>query len=265
MTTINNLIIAATADDGEWNEGTTTYVSNGTQITLGLESSNVKNGYFRFQNVTIPQGATIDTAHVKLQPGTSRATAGVSLVIRANNVDDAANPANYAAAEALARTSASADWTPGTWTSGTDVQTPEIKTVIQEVVNRAGWVSGNDLAILIEDNGGTEQRTAKSRDHATTGSTDAARLYVEYTAGGISAPTTLAITGTSTAILTWVDTSSDETGFQVERSPDNGADAPTGVWTILTTVAAGVQTYTDTTVSPGVKYWYRVAAVKDVA
>jgi len=54
--------------------------------------------------------------------------------------------------------------------------------------------------------------------------------------------------------LAWVDGSTDETGFLIQRSPD-------GVnFTDLTTVGANIVTYVDTAVSAGVTYTYQVAA-----
>ena len=54
--------------------------------------------------------------------------------------------------------------------------------------------------------------------------------------------------------LTWVDNSSDETGFKVERSTDGVS------FTQLATLAAGSRSYASTSLSGGKKYYYRVRA-----
>ena len=59
-------------------------------------------------------------------------------------------------------------------------------------------------------------------------------------------------------LLAWADNATDEIGFAIERA-DNG-----GGFTLLTTVAANVINFTDTTVVPGSNYEYRVAAVKNL-
>jgi hypothetical protein len=71
------------------------------------------------------------------------------------------------------------------------------------------------------------------------------------------APTTLATTSaTSSAIaLSWADNSSNETGFQIERSVDN-----TAAFSLLTTTAANATTYTDNSLDEGRRYYYRVRA-----
>ncbi|MHC4705621.1 MAG: hypothetical protein ACYS8I_00850, partial [Planctomycetota bacterium] len=56
-------------------------------------------------------------------------------------------------------------WNPPPWTAvghaGADQQTPDIASVIQEIVNRPGWASGNSLVIIIVGSG---RRTAESYD-----------------------------------------------------------------------------------------------------
>ncbi|MBL9113933.1 MAG: hypothetical protein JNJ83_02930 [Verrucomicrobiaceae bacterium] len=59
----------------------------------------------------------------------------------------------------------------------------------------------------------------------------------------------------SSMVLTWVDFTSDETAFQIERRAANGE------WTLIQTNAANATTFTDTSALPGVIYDYRVRAV----
>lgn len=69
-------------------------------------------------------------------------------------------------------------------------------------------------------------------------------------------PTTLAATATGTSVaLTWIDASSDETGFRVLRR-----DGLAGTFTEIATPAANAITYADTSLAAGV-YWYRVQSV----
>ena len=57
--------------------------------------------------------------------------------------------------------------------------------------------------------------------------------------------------------LSWQSNSTNQTGFKVERANDSGF---TQGLTLLTTTAATVTTYTDTTVTVGNTYYYRVRA-----
>ena len=57
--------------------------------------------------------------------------------------------------------------------------------------------------------------------------------------------------------LTWTDNSSNETGFEIERSTTGSG----GSYTLLTTTAADATTYQNTGLSPSTEYRYRVRAV----
>ena len=72
-----------------------------------------------------------------------------------------------------------------------------------------------------------------------------------------TAPTGLTATPASTSQinLAWTDASSDEAGFRVYRSTNDVTYAQVGV-----DQAAGTQAYSDTTITAGVTYYYKVAA-----
>jgi len=71
------------------------------------------------------------------------------------------------------------------------------------------------------------------------------------------APTLLAVTvPKKDAILTWVDNSTNETGFTIQRALDG--TFTTGITTF--TVGPNVNTYTDTTLAKNTTYFYRVFA-----
>lgn len=75
----------------------------------------------------------------------------------------------------------------------------------------------------------------------------------------VSAPTGLAATVTPgpTVELTWMDTATNETGYRVQRSSDNGA-----TWTQLgIDTGANATSFVDTTTTDGGNYLYRVGAL----
>jgi hypothetical protein len=75
-----------------------------------------------------------------------------------------------------------------------------------------------------------------------------------------SAPASLAavlVVG-SQVTITWDDTSTDEHGFQIEWSENNQT------WRVLTTLPAGSTQYTDTSLYPGSRRYYRVRAFRSV-
>lgn len=132
----------------------------------------------RFNGVDIPQGAAITDAYVQFQ--VDEINSGItSLIIQGENIDNAsAFTSSNGNISSRAKTTAAVSWFPVPWTTtgaaGPDQRTPNIASVIQEVVNRPDWYSGNSLVIIIT---GTGERTAEAYDGDSNG---APLLYVEY-------------------------------------------------------------------------------------
>ena len=116
-----------------------------------------------FQNLPIPQGATIVSATVQFTALTSTSGA-TNLTIQGEYAD---NPAAYTAGyDVVSRplTTASVSWSVPAWTAesaGTNEETPDLTAVIQEIVNRPGFGVGNNIAFHIT---GTGSREAYSND-----------------------------------------------------------------------------------------------------
>lgn len=73
-----------------------------------------------------------------------------------------------------------------------------------------------------------------------------------------TAPSALTVTTVSTSELTigWTDNSTDETGFELERS----ADGSTG-WSLINSPAANASSYSNTSLTTNTTYYYRIRAV----
>src|SRR5690606_15889001 len=99
--------------------------------------------------------------------------------IRAQDIDDA--PGFTTSSGNISNrnlTSASVSWSPGAWnTIGQTHQSPDLSSLIQEVVARSGWSPGNDLVIVITGSG---ERTAEAFDGVAS---LAPLLHVEYDDG----------------------------------------------------------------------------------
>lgn len=132
MATIQELI-AASADDGyddnygSWNS-TNTRVFQGGPYATGV----------RFQTVAIPQGASISSATLTFDRTVSPAGSTWGSLF-GDDVDDAAawGPGSYPGN--LTRTSASVA------VSGSDPAAHDVQSIVQEIVDRGGWSSGNNM------------------------------------------------------------------------------------------------------------------------
>ncbi|MEY3367268.1 MAG: hypothetical protein RI973_423 [Bacteroidota bacterium] len=138
----------------------------------------------RFNNVLIPQGMLIQSAW--LQFTTEEVSTGAcNLEIRAQAVNSApAFEETYKNLSTRELTNATVSWQPENWNltgqSGLPQRSPDLSALIQEVVNRPGWVPGGALALVIKGSG---RRTA----YAMEGNPAlAARLVIEL---GVDEPT----------------------------------------------------------------------------
>ncbi len=158
-------------------------------------------GGMRFTGITIPQGSPVTTSYLTGRAPDSEPVNTTNSRISAEDVDDAPTFADSAAtfdARFAAHTTARIDWDAiPAWTAGTDYNSPEVKTVIQEIVDRVGWVSGNDIVIFWEDFDDRSTATGAHRYwHSYDGSaTYAPKLHLEWTeaVGTIATPPTISL------------------------------------------------------------------------
>lgn len=116
----------------------------------GTDTTNSYIAGFRFDPVTIAQGSTISAATITIDPK-STAQDDVNVAIHAEDVDDSATWAANGDVVNRARTTASVAWVADTLGIA-PVASPSIVTVIQEIVDRGSWASGNALTILFVGN-----------------------------------------------------------------------------------------------------------------
>jgi len=185
--------VGASTDDCEYRASDAWWNLACPYNTVGYNTagSNRWGGGMRFTNVTIPQAATITAAYMTLRSYITRTANTVKSRISAEDVDDAptfANSAGGFVARWNNRTTARVDWDAiPAWTLDSDYNSPEIKTVIQEVIDRASWASGNDIVIFWEDyDGRTTAATACLRQgYSYDGSTTyCAKLVITYIVAG---------------------------------------------------------------------------------
>jgi hypothetical protein len=132
----------------------------------------------RFNGPDIPKGATVLNAYIQFRVDeTSSET--TSLRIAGEDVDHAATFRTSAKdISSRVRTEAEVVWTPATWTTvgeaGLNQRTPDLSSIIYEIINRPGWTPGNSMTFLIA---GTGKRVAVAYDGDRYG---APFLHVEY-------------------------------------------------------------------------------------
>ena len=136
---------AASADDAE--EAVATAAVNLTSSDLELIQDGSTNQIvgMRWTALTIPRSATITAAYIQFSAKESQSTT-TNLTLQGQAADNAlAFTTATGNISARARTAAGVSWAPVAWNAGEigpNQRTPDLRSVIQEVVNRSGWVSG---------------------------------------------------------------------------------------------------------------------------
>lgn len=131
----------------------------------------------RFQNITIPEGATILDAYLEFTAFESKSDPTPAVDIYAHDV---ANPGVFtnSGSDITGRTLTSnlVSWTLGSWTENNLYQSPDLTALVQELVNTYGAYSSGNMAFILKPDG-SEKRKARAYDDNPA---KAPRLVINY-------------------------------------------------------------------------------------
>lgn len=133
----------------------------------------------RFSNVTIPAGSVINSATIQFTTpsfgdGNNGLKSKVYGIAEDNTATFSSDPTGRT------QTSSNIEWDQNSVVGNSTYTSPDISSVVQEVINRAGWASGNALGFLIVDGGSANNNTHLVDDYHWD-TTKAALLTVTYT------------------------------------------------------------------------------------
>ncbi|HEX8459786.1 MAG TPA: alkaline phosphatase PhoX, partial [Segetibacter sp.] len=148
----------------------------------------------RFTGITIPQGAVISRAYIQFANKGDKAPIAGDAYITAQNADNGSTFTNTAfnitsrtqvADSVLWPGSTSSTWgTAAAGIAGAEQRTPDIKSVIQRVIDRAGWAAGNALVVMLK---GAGVRNTYSFDGSGGDNNFIPKLIIEYAAASMPA------------------------------------------------------------------------------
>jgi hypothetical protein len=177
--TIQSLISSGIDDAEEYKNGNVSLTGDDLELVYDTKTTGNQTVGLLFRNLNIPQGASITKAYIQFTVD-EKTTNSCSLTVKGEASDNAADFSTTAYnISNRTRTQAGVSWTPSAWrvvgSSGTAQQTPDLKSIIQEIVNRSGWTTSSKLAIIFN---GTGTRTAESFEGSQVASP---YIHVEYT------------------------------------------------------------------------------------
>jgi PKD repeat protein len=240
VTTVEKRVVASSDDAEEDASGTVSVGSSDLEL---IHDSTDQTVGMRWTALPIPAGATITSAYVQFSARESQSVA-TNLAIQGQSAD---NPGKFQGTGNISgrpRTATSATWTPVPWTAGEggdNQKTPDLSAVVQEIVSRPGWASGNSLVMIVTGSG---HRTAWSYDGNAS---LAPLLHVEYVIGPPpdNPPTArLAVTQVLTPPLTVMADGSASTDTDVTPIASYRFDFGDGTSPVTTTAPTSTASHT---------------------
>lgn len=163
---------AVSSDDGHWlNNRSEIFATD--QVAMG----NGANGFVRFPACPVPPGSAIVSAVPRFVAQAASDTTALGMDVSFAAADNPAAPTTKTEALAFSRTSSVAWDTTTAWVSGSSYDGPGLAAALQEIVDRAGYVQGNALLLLLVDRA-SGRRNAQSVDQ---GYANRIALDVEWT------------------------------------------------------------------------------------
>lgn len=190
-TVFTKQIASGNDDVEETSKGVVYLSSDDIELVYDTKTTGSQVVGLRFNGILIPQGATITKAYIQFTVD-EITSAGCNLTIKGEASDNSTTfTSSSKNVSRRIKTSSSVNWVPAGWTavglSASEQQTPDMKSIVQEIVNRSLWKSGNSMTFIVTGTG-TGKRTAVAYEASPA---TAAMLRIEYTplkAGKIPTP-----------------------------------------------------------------------------
>ena len=180
MPTINKQV-GANADDGHWSG--LVFSNNITVAKYGVNEIGIAtHNYYRWTDVTIPDGATITSATVSCYDyGSGMGTTPNGTKLYFHKSANPAAPTNITQAKALVNSATTNYVVPAMSNGGGWFAHPDVSAIIQELVDTYSYSSGSAMmAFIISASGNASNYGAiYMRDYA--GNTMGAKLDITYT------------------------------------------------------------------------------------
>ena len=175
-----NVRIAASSDDAEENPTGSAGDLTSSDLEFVMDKTNNQTIGMRFINIKLPKGALVSNAYIQFTVDEPTNINPCNLVIKAEETDNSTTFTSALGTISTRSTTAqSVNWNPTTaWNTdglaGLDQRTPDLKILVQAIVDRTGWVSGNAMSFIVTGSGA---RVAQSYDRDPA---KAPELVIEY-------------------------------------------------------------------------------------
>ena len=182
--------ISSKKDDVEENGENGKMADNSSDLELTYDSKNGKSNQIvglRYPNLGIPQGADILEATIQFTVDEKNSEfTNLQIYGEAANHSNSFRDNRYELTE-RSSTNARVNWQPAPWTSvdeaGPDQRTPDLSSIIQEIVRRPSYSKNSAISLIIKGEG---ERTARSYDKSKS---KAPMICITYSACPVAGTT----------------------------------------------------------------------------
>lgn len=147
-------------DDAEEETNSGNIDLSSSDIELNEDGSDAQIVGLRFQDINVSSADTVVSAELEFTVDEVD-TSSTSVTIYGEYAGDSQAFSSTNKISPRTKTSASVNWSPGAWTTpGSKQISPDISSIVQEIVGHSGWSALNNMSFIIE--GTTGERTAES-------------------------------------------------------------------------------------------------------
>ncbi len=159
-------VVEQNGSDASVNPGAIDFTSSDLEMSENGTQGHQSIG-LRFKSINVSQGTSITKAYVQFTAKNTDSVA-VELLATGQDTDNAVgwDSSSYAVDNSVSGvngTTSTTTWNPSSWTAGDSGTAQQLNatSIVQEILNRGGWVRGNRLAIAIQNVAGTGRRVAE--------------------------------------------------------------------------------------------------------
>lgn len=155
--------IATGSDDTEENLSSGSINTTSTDVEMPYDGSNNQLVGLRFRGLLIPRNATVTSAKLTFEVD-ENASGSSSMYIQADaNPTPSVLSSNRYNLSSRSRTSARVNWNNvASLPVNEKISTPDVSPIVQEIINKSAWSSGNDMVFLFSRKSGNGRRTYES-------------------------------------------------------------------------------------------------------
>jgi type IV pilus assembly protein PilY1 len=174
------MVVSISDENDDAHEIAASVSLSGEPLVLSQGKQTLFTG-LRFQNLNIPQGAVITSAFIRFTSHAFNSAETVMTIDAELSADSAAfsNTESDLSSRTLSTNTIIWDTDNGFPLAGQTVSTPELSSLVQEIVDQSDWCGGNDMSFIIRSTGATAS-SARQALSFEEGSGRSPQLVIKY-------------------------------------------------------------------------------------